>query len=81
MCFIEFNELWAQLGESYLRVLFQFLNMLISAGTGPQFFGFGFSHLTKHRVRVSSGLNILANFGFGFELSGLSGFTGLKFAK
>ena len=26
----------------------------------------------------TSGLDILAKFGFGFELSGLSGFTGLK---
>ena len=34
--------------------------------------------MDKVRVRVSSGLDILAKFGFGFELSGLSGFTGLE---
>ena len=45
---------------------------------GSEFFGFGYCLEDKLRVRVSSGLNISVKFGFGYELSGLSGFTGLK---
>ena len=52
-----------------------------SVGSGSEFFGFGYCLEDKLRVRVSSGLNISVKFGFGFELSGLSGFTGLKMLK
>ena len=49
-----------------------------SVGSGSEFFRFEYCLEDKLRVRVSSGLNISLKFGFGFELSGLSGFTGLK---
>ena len=49
-----------------------------SVGSGSEFFGFGYCLEDKLWVQVSSGLNISVKFGFGFELSGISGFTGLK---
>ena len=47
-----------------------------SVGSGSEFFGYCLED--KLRVQGSLGLNISVKFGFGFELSGLSGFTGLK---
>ena len=49
-----------------------------SVGSGSEFFGFGYCLEDKLRVWVSSGLNISVKFGFGFELSGILDFTGLK---